>query len=236
MKTTNIETSLTVYARISGLTYVLIILIGIFSVSYIGSNLVVPGDDAATVSNILANELRFRICVLSEIFMFVLVILLSLALYVILKTVDKNLALLALLWRFGEAIIGCAVAVLSGIIPLLLLSREYALDGEHLQSLVGLFLGVRGAGLDVVLIFVGVGGTLFCYLFFESKLIPRILAAWGMLTYFSMFVLAFTSILVPGIPESTKMILYAPGGLFEIIIGLWLLIKGINVEQLNAHT
>ena len=143
--------------------------------------------------------------------------------------------MLALLWRFGEAIIGGVVAVLSGIIPLLLLSREYAFQAEQLQSLIGLFLAVRNAGLDIVLIFVGVGGTLFCYLFFKSRLIPRILAAWGMVTYLSMFVLAAVSILVPGIPESTKMIFYAPGGLFEIIIGLWLLSKGINVEQLDAQ-
>jgi hypothetical protein len=235
MKTTNIETSLIAYARVAGLAYVLIILIGIFSVSYIDTSLVVPGDDAATVNNLLANELRFRLCVLSEIIMFVLVILLSLALYVILKHVDKNLALLALLWRSGEAIIGGVVAVLSGIIPLLLLSREYAFQAEQLQSLIGLFLAVRSAGLDIVLIFVGVGGTLFCYLFFKSRLIPRILAAWGMVTYLSMFILAAVSILVPGIPESTKMIFYAPGGLFEIIIGLWLLSKGINVEQLDAQ-
>jgi hypothetical protein len=235
MNTANVETSLTVYARLAGLTYVLIILIGIFSVSYIDSNLIVPGDDAATVSNILVNELQFRLCVLSEIFMYVLVILLSLALYVILRRVDKNLALLALLWRFGEAIVGVGIAVLSGIIPLLLLNREYALDAEQMQSLIGLFLAVRSGGLDIVLIFVGVGGTLFCYLLFKSKLIPRILSAWGMLTYLSMLILACVSILVPGIPESTKMILYTPGGLFEIVIGLWLLVKGINVELLNAR-
>lgn len=30
------------------------------------------------------------------------------------------------------------------------------------------------------------------------------------------------------------MALYAPGGLFEIIIGLWLLVKGINVEYWNS--
>lgn len=235
MNTANIETSLIVYARLAGLAYVLIILIGIFSVSYIENSLVVAGDDAATVNNLLANQLRFRIGVLSEILMFVLVILLSLALYVILKRVDKNLALLALLWRFGEAIIGGGVAVLSGIVPLLLLNRESALNAEQLQPLVGLFLAVRGAGLDVVLIFVGVGGTLFCYLFFKSKLIPRILASWGMLTYMSMLILAIVSILVPDILESTKMIFYAPGGLFEIIIGLWLLIKGVKIEQISSR-
>jgi hypothetical protein len=163
--------------------------------------------------------------------MFVLVVLLSLALYVILKTVNKNLALLALLWRLGEAIIGGGVTVLSGLIPLLLLNGEAVFETEQLQALVGLFLDVRTAGLDVVLIFIGMGGTVFCYLFFKSKYVPRILAVWGMLTYLSMLILAFVSILLPNLPETIKMAFYVPGGLFEIIFGLWLLIKGVNVEQ-----
>jgi hypothetical protein len=229
------EKSLLVYARVAGLAYIVIILLGIFSVSFIESNLVIPGNDAATVNNIMVNELRFRISVAGEIMMFVFVVLLSLALYVILKTVNKNLALLALLWRLGEAIIGGGITVLSGLIPLLLLNREVALETEQLHALVGLFLGVRNAGLDVVLIFIGMGGTLFCYLFLKSKYVPKILAAWGMLTYISMLILAFTSIFLPNLSETIKMAFYAPGGLFEIIIGLWLLIKGINVKQWNTH-
>jgi hypothetical protein len=225
------EKSLLVYARVAGLAYIVIILLGIFSVSFIESNLVIPGNDAATVNNIMVNELRFRISVAGEIMMFVFVVLLSLALYVILKTVNKNLALLALLWRLGEAIIGGGITVLSGLIPLLLLNREVAFETEQLHALVGLFLGVRNAGLDVVLIFIGMGGTLFCYLFLKSKYVPKILAAWGMLTYISMLILAFTSIFLPNLSETIKMAFYAPGGLFEIIIGLWLLIKGINVKQ-----
>jgi hypothetical protein len=163
--------------------------------------------------------------------MFVLVILLSLALYVILKTVNKNLALLALLWRLGEAIIGGGVTVISGLIPLLLLNSDAVFETEQLHALVGLFLDVRNAGLDVVLIFIGIGGTVFCYLFFKSKYVPRILAAWGMLTYLSMLLLGFLSILLPNLPETIKMAFYAPGGLFEVIFGLWLLVKGVSVEQ-----
>lgn len=233
MNTSHSDKVLMIYARTAGLAYLLVILLGIFSVSYIDTNIVVQGDDAATLSNLLANELRFRLSVVSEIVMFVLVVLLSVALYVVLKRVDRNLALLALLMRCGEAIVGAGIAVLSGLMPLLLLGRDYALEAAQLNALVGLFLGVRGAGLDVVLIFIGVGGTLFCFLFFKARLIPRILAAWGMITYLSMLVLAVVSLLVPGIPESTKMILYAPGGLFEIVIGLWLLIKSINVARLS---
>jgi hypothetical protein len=224
-------TSPLVYARVAGLAYVVVILLGIFSVGLVESKLIVSGNDAATVNNIMANEFLFRIGIIGEIMMYVLVVLLSLALYVILKTVNRNLALLALLWRLGEAIIGGGVTVLGGLIPLLLLNGEAVFETEQLQALVGLFLDVRNAGLDVVLIFIGMGGTVFCYLFFKSKYVPRILAAWGMLTYLSMLILAFASILLPNLPETIKMAFYAPGGLFEIIIGLWLLVKGVNVEQ-----
>jgi len=225
------ETSPLVYARVAGLAYVIIILLGMFGVGFVESKLVVPGNDGATVNNIVANGLLFRISIYSEIMMFVLVILLSLALYVILKTVNRNLALLALLWRLGEAIIGGGITVLSGLIPLLLLNGDGAFETEQLQALVGLFLQVRNAGLDVVLIFIGMGGTLFCYLFFKSRYVPRLLAIWGMVTYLSMLMIASISILSPNLPETIKMAFYVPGGLFEILFGSWLLIKGINVEE-----
>ena len=225
------DKSLLIYARVAGLAYVVVIMLGIFSVSFIDSNILVPGDDAATVDNIMNNELRFRISIASEIIMYAFVVLLAHALYVILKTVNRNLALLALLWRIGEAVIGAGVAVLTGFIPLLLLNGETTFKQDHLQALVGLFLQLRNAGLDVVLIFIGMGGTVFCYLFFKSKYVPRILAVWGMITYLSMLTLALVSILSPSLPESVKMIFYAPGGLFEVIIGLWLLIKGVKVEN-----
>lgn len=229
------ETSPLVYARVAGLAYVIVIILGIVGVGVLVESNIVPGNDAATVKNIRANELLFRIGIAGEIMMYVLVVLLSLALYAILKTVDKNLALLALLWRLGEAIIGGGVTVMSGLIPLLLLNRDAVFETEQLYSLVGLFLDVRNAGLDVVLIFIGMGGTIFCYLFFKSKYVPRILAGWGMLTYLSMLLLGFASILLPNIPETIKMVLYAPGGLFEVIFGLWLFVRGVNVEQWHSH-
>jgi hypothetical protein len=234
METSNSESSTLQYARVAGLTYIITILLGIFSVSFIETSLIVPGDAAVTVNNILANELRFRISVASEILMFALVILLAFALYVVLKTVNRNLATLALLWRLGEAIIGGGITVLTGLIPLLLLKGGSGFEQSQPQALVGLFLQVRSAGLDVVLIFIGLGGTLFCYLFYISKYVPRILAVWGMITYFSMLILSTVSILMP-VAESTKMIFFVPGGIFELLFGLWLLIKGVNVERLEQH-
>jgi hypothetical protein len=193
--------------------------------------LIVPGNDAATTNNIMANELLFRIGVANDTLMFVLVVVLSLALYVILKTVNKNLALLALLMRFGEGIIGGVVTLLGGLIPLLLLNGETEFETEQLQALIGLFLDVQTAGLNIVIIFMGLGGIVFCYLFLKSKYIPRVLAAWGILTYLTMLILSFVNILLPNLPEMIAVALYTPGALFEVIIGLWLLFKGVNVQQ-----
>ncbi len=235
MTNNTVDATLQKAARVAGLAYVLIIVLAILKVNFLESNLIVSGNDAATTNNIIANELLFRIGVVSEIIMFLLVVILSLALYVILKTVNKNLALAALLFRFGETIIGAVVTVLSGLIPLLLLNSEAVFETEQLQALVGLFLNLRIAGLDIVLIFVGLGGTVFCYLFFKSKYVPGILAAWGIFTYLSMLVLALINILLPNRPEIIEIVLFALGTFFELIFGFWLLFKGVNVQQVDVR-
>ncbi len=231
MRTRSDNTSPFVYARVAGFTYLATILLGIFSVNFVTSALIVTNNSAATANNILSHEILFRFGVAGEILMYTLVILLAFSLYVVLKTVNRNLALLALLWRTAEAIVGGSVTVFSGLFPLLLLHSEASFSPAQTQALVGLFLDVRHSGLDVVLIFIGMGGTLFCYLFYKSQYVPRILAMWGMLTYMTMLILSFVSMLTPDLSESIRMAFYAPGGLFEIVFGLWLLIKGINVEQ-----
>jgi len=123
--------------------------------------------------------------------------------------------------------------VLISFIVLQLLNGGYStiFETEQLQALAGLFLNVRTAGLDIVLIFVGLGGTVFCYLFFKSKYVPVILATWGIFTYLSMLVLALINILLPNRPEMMEIVLFALGAFFELIFGFWLLLKGVNLQQ-----
>ena len=186
MDNSSIESS-RFYARIAGLSYIVTMILGIFSVNFVESKLIIPGNNTATLLNITENESLFRIGIASEILMYLLVILLAFSLYVVLMSIDKNLA-----------------------------------------------FDLRSAGLDIVLIFIGMGGTIFCYLFYKSGYIPKILAGWGILTYLVMLVLSFTAILTP-ITDTTKLIFYAPGGLFELLLGLWLLIKTINFGKTEIN-
>jgi len=222
-----------IYARVAGFMYLLIIIIGVLNGIFIDSGLIVSGNDAATANNILANDFLFRTGIASILILYVSVVVLSWALYVLLKTVNKNLALLAMLLRSGEAILGAATVLISFIALLLLNGEAYStvFEAEQLQALAGLFLSVRTAALDIVLIFVGLGGTVFCYLFLKSKYVPGKLAAWGIFTYLSMLVLALINILLPNRPEMIEIVLFALGSFFEIIFGLWLLFKGVNLQH-----
>lgn len=224
------DLKLRTYTKIAGITYLIIILLGIFSVNVVESSLVTKGKSAELYQNIFSNEFLFRVGVVSELLMYLLVVILSLSLFVILKSINKNLALLALLLRTAEAIVGSATIVLSGLIPLYLSKIKEGLSIEYVHSIANLFLYTRTSGLNIVLLFVGVGGVIFCYLFLKSKYVPKFLAGWGIFTYLSMILLSLTSFLLPNLPETYKMYLYTPGALFEIIFGLWLFIKGVKIK------
>ncbi|WP_186755950.1 DUF4386 domain-containing protein [Echinicola salinicaeni] len=219
-------------ARIAGLAYVLVILIGIFKVNFIEPVVVSHGTTELEAS-ILANEFLFRIGIACETVMYLVVLVLSIALYILLKPVSKKLALSALCFRFGEAIIGTVSIILSGLIPLILLNKGPALDDSLLQTLIEVFINSRITALNIVLIFIGVGGTIFCYLFYISRFVPRILAFWGIVTYASMFILGFLNIITPERPDMIESILFSTGALFEIVFGIWLLFKGIRIKTEN---
>ena len=217
------------YARIAGGAYLAIVVAAFLYGGLVESQLIVRGDDAVTAANILANPLRFRLGIVLVFTIYASVVVASWALFIVLRDVHENLALLALLFRMAEAIVGAAT-ILTSFAAWYLLSAEGAASAfapDELQALAGRLLDVRAAGLDVVLLLIGIGATLFCYLLFKSRYIPRLLAGWGIFTYLSMVFLGLVSILIPDHPLILETVLYSAGGAFELIFGLWLLIKGV---------
>jgi len=221
------------YARAAGLAYVAIIVVAVLNTTLIDARLLVAGDNAATASNIVANELTFRVGIVATLLMYAAVFVLSLALYQLLKEVNRGLALLALLFRSAEATLGSAT-VLFSLLAVQLLNQASGLDNDRGHALLGLFLDVRTAGLDVVLVFVGLGGALFCYLFWVSRCVPRLFAGWGVVTYLSMLALGVVSILYPKHPALLEIVPYSLGALFELLFGIWLTVKGVDVSTLTS--
>ena len=196
----------------------------------------VPGDALATAKNIMANTFLFRLGISVELLMAVGLVVLGLALYVLLKSVNKHLALLALVLKLVEATL-MAVTVL---LPFIALEFAHAdassttLTQEQLQIPLGLLFNAHTAITAVPMVFLGLDMMLFCYLLLKSKFIPRFLAAFGILSFFLILVQSLLFILAPDYATMpiNQILFWAPSGLFEIVIGLWFLIKGINTHQL----
>ena len=225
------------YARIAGGAYLLVILLGVVTVGLVESRLVVAGDHAATSANIAKHESLFRISLVGALILYGSVLVLSWALYVVLSPINEHISLLALILRCAEGVLGCTTAILS-LAALAALRTRTASDGIDpalLQGAVGVLLEARSAAMDVVLLFVGPGGVAFCYLLFVARLIPRALAVWGIITYASMLALAVLSMLWPGHPVVIETVLYGAGTLFEVTIGLWLLVKAVDVDKWRAY-
>jgi hypothetical protein len=77
----------------------------------------------------------------------------------------------------------------------------------------------------------GIGAVFLCSLLFRTRLIPRFLAAWGLIGYVLHAAGAIAEIF--GIPIS--LILLIPGGLFELALAFWLLIKGFQPEAYGGR-
>ena len=93
-------------AQIAGLMYLFTIIIANLVEFYVRGRLIVPGDAVQTAKNIAASTGLFRLGVAGDLAVLVCDVILIVALYILLKPVNRNLALLAVFWR----VVGCSMA------------------------------------------------------------------------------------------------------------------------------
>jgi len=234
-----VDTSQHKAVRVAGFMFLFSLIVPSLNWGFVLSKLIVAENVIATAKNIMANELLFRVGITIELIMSVGLIVLALALYTILKPVNKDLALLALLLKLTEATI-VAVIVLVNFIALQILNGEAYLTAftpEQLQASVGLILNAHTTLYSIPMVFLGLDMMVFSYLFFKSKYIPEIVAGFGILSFALILIHALMYIIAPKYAAMliSQIIFYAPSGLFEIIIGIWLLFKGIKVPQGDIH-
>jgi hypothetical protein len=188
-------------------------------------------NPAETARNIRAHETLFRIGVAGNMVYCVGVVILLTALYVILKPVNQNLALLA---AFGRLIHGLTwlLVTLNLFTALRLLSdSDYsrAFGPDQLPSLAGLYLN----GYDtyyVGLLFWGLGATVGSYLWFKSNYIPRALAAFGVISGAWCAACTFVLYVFPNFPKFVNLWWFdSPMAVFELALSFWLLFKGLRV-------
>jgi hypothetical protein len=217
-------------ARVVGFSYLFALPPAIFAEFYVLGRLIVYNNAVDTARNIMAHERLFRLGTASNLTVFAIDIVLITALYVVLKPVNRNLALLAAFWGLIETAI-LVVTLLNDFEALRLLSgADYlrVFEPDRLQALASLSMSDHVAGYGVGLVFAGLRSTLFCYLWFKSSYIPRALAAWGMFASFLMGACAFSFIIFPDLAKVEGGVIYgAPIFVIELTMVFLLLLKGL---------
>src|SRR5215210_163790 len=97
-------------------------------------------------------------------------------------------------------------------------------DTSSLQALSTVFMQAQLDAYNVAMTTLGIAGLILCYSFYKSKLVPRILAVWGLVGY--AVILGGSVVEVFGFNLLT--IHAIPGGLWEVFIGVWLIVRGFN--------
>jgi hypothetical protein len=219
-------------ARLAGAMYLIQMATGVFTELYARGSLIVAGDPTKTAHNIIQSERLFRIGVASDLATYIAVLLATWALYVLLRPVSRNLALLAVLFRLMELAIHFNVTLNSMTVLRLLSGDDYlrTIDQSQLYSLAQLALGAQGAGMNTGFILLGLGSAVFAYLLFKSRYIPRALAGWGV---FASLLLAAYALVIIVLPEAgaLQMAPMFPMGIYEVTLGFWLLLRGARIKE-----
>ncbi len=221
--------------RLAGLLYVLTSIVGFFAMGYVPDKLIVHGDATVTASNIAAHELLFRLGIAGELIGQTGFIFVALALYDLLKGVNRRHASLMVLL----IVVSIPIAFLNELNSIAALALVRGADFLSIfekpqrDALAMMFLNLHHHGFVVAEIFWGLWLFPLALLVYKSRFLPRFLGVWLALAGMAWVILSLAGILLP--QYQGKVDTYCQPAFFgEIAFMLWLLIMGAKEQPIPA--
>jgi hypothetical protein len=223
--------SLRQMARIGGLLYLVVIVTAFFAEMFIRNTLIVSGDAAATAQKILAAERLYRLGGLADLVNLCCDVALAMILYHLLRPGGKVIALAAAAFRLvADACL--AIATFFHFAPLILLDGAPwlgAMPPAERQLLALDMIKIHSLGYNVCMLFFGVHLLLLGWLSLRSSLMPRLLGALLVVTFFCYWTNSVVHLVFPELHLSPFVLL--PGLVTELALAVWLLAGGVNVAR-----
>ena len=228
-------TAISKNARVAGLLYILASVVGFLRLGYIPKNLFVRGDAVATANNIASHEFLFRLGFASELLGGLLWLFVPLALYRLLKEVDRGLAItMVILGSLMPVPLFFANVVNDGAALLFARGGDFlsVIDQPQRDAFTRLFLSLHHQ-LDLAnMLFWGLWLFPFGLLVHRSRFLPRFLGVWLVAACFAWMALGLGGLLFPAY-EDTVYNITQPVALGEVATMLWLVIMGAKEPRLN---
>ena len=229
--TTSIDNSQRTAAKVAGWSYLLSFSIVVFSNYVLLNPLIVPRNAADTARNILAHQTQFRIALTLFLTYSVGAVVLSGALYIILKPINHFLALLGALFRlvFAMSWLLSAIHSLGTLRWLGTTSYLQAFEPDRLQVLARVTMAETFDDYYVGLPFFGLAATVCAWLWLNSNYIPRGLSIFGVIASAWCVLCAFVYLIFPDFNKIVNDYIFdSPMALFELVVSFWLLFKGLS--------
>ena len=231
-----IPSSPTTTARVAGLLYLLVALVAPFSMMYVPSVILVPGDAMATASHLVASESLFRLGLLGDASVVLLEVVLTAVLYAVLRPAGRTLALVATFARLGMTVVQ-GVNLIPSLAALELMSGApylSGLDAGQAEALALFALQLHAQSVHVWEVFFGLHCFIVAALVFRSGYFPRVFGPLMALAALAYSANGVGNLLVP---ESAPMLasfvgIAAIAG--ELPFVFWLLIKGVDEKRWHA--
>jgi hypothetical protein len=222
-------------ARIAGAIYLSMVLTAPFSLIYVPSKLIVRGNATATAASVLAHETLFRLAIVADLTSSLIFIFVVMALYRLFSGVNKTHASQMVAVVLVSAAVGF-LNVLNNIAALILFRGGDFLavfEKPQRDALGMLFLRLYGQGIVINEIFWGLWLFPFGILVMRSGFLPRILGVLLIVNGFAYLAVSLTSLLLPDYASVVSRAAF-PAQFGELLIMLWLVIKGAKVQPLAA--
>lgn len=222
-------------ARLAGVLYLLLAITSIFGLVYVPSKLIVAGDITNTIKNILISQALFRLGIISNLLYLVIFVLLAHAFYNLFKDVNKNISMV-MLSLVLVAIPVAFVNELNHFAVLLLLNSQYFLKDlgpAQVEMVVHFFLDLYTQLSFMVMIFWGIWLFPLGILVLKSKFMPKLLGYLLIIGCFGYVISSFTFLFSPSFGKIIFPIITIPSALAEVLLILWLLIKGTSEVKIK---
>ena len=217
--------------KILGLMFIIVIILSVISGTFLNplnySMTGPPENITDTMVNFSEYPAKVQLSITGYLIEAACIVFLSGLLYTVLKEQNRVIAR----WAFGLWILEAVFVAIRQInaFSLLYTSQGFVQAGapseSYYQTLGSLFYRLMQFSYDVQMVFYCIGGFLFYYLFFRSNFVPAWISIFGLIVASLGFIGEVLVIFGYAVP----LYIFLPILPFELIIGLWLMIKGIKV-------
>lgn len=227
-----VDESLSRYARATGVAMLLSLIFGFLGEMYFPGKIIVAGDAMATAANITGQPMLFRLSFAAYLVEGICDVALCVFWYILLKPVNRNLALLAAFFGIAS-MLTFAVAQMSFYSASVVLRETSAMDAftvEQRSAMALLATRISGTIAWLFVCMYGIASMIRGYLIVQSRYLPRVLGILLFIGGAGFFLRTATFLLAP---SYSSMLFVLPMMLAMVSIMLWLLIKGIRPAPLR---